>query len=117
MAFSPDNKLPATAGHKSVKLWDIVNGEEQLKLEGQEEWVNNISFSPDRQLLASISIDKTIKLWDVVTGTEQQIVKCGEFRLESPLSHSLTTGDSTHVTFVNESHVDIMFFWLDMKGI
>jgi len=117
MAFSPDNKLPATAGHKSVKLWDIVNGEEQLKLEGQEEWVNNISFSPDGQLLASISIDKTIKLWDVVTGVEQQTAKGGEFRLESPLSHSLTTGDSTHVTFVNRSHVDIMFFWLDREGI
>jgi hypothetical protein len=53
----------------------------------------------------------------VVTGTEQQTVKGGEFRLKSPLSHSLITGDSIHVTFVNESHVDIMFFWLDMKGI
>jgi WD40 repeat protein len=117
MAFSPDSKLLATAGDKSVKLWDIVAGEEQQKLEGHEEWVNNIAFSPDGKLLASISIDKTIKLWDVVTGAEQQTVKGGEFRLESPLSHSLTTGDSTYVTFVNESHVDVMFFWLDMKGI
>ncbi|KAF7507209.1 hypothetical protein GJ744_010891 [Endocarpon pusillum] len=117
MTFSPDGKLLATAGDKSVKLWDIVTGDEQQKLEGHEEWVNNIAFSPDGKLLASISIDKTIKLWNVVTGAEQQTVKGVEFRLESPLSHSLTTGDSTHVTFVNESHVDVLFFWIDMKGI
>jgi hypothetical protein len=117
VAFSPDSKLLATAGDKSVKLWDVVRGKERQKLEGHEEWVNGITFSPDGKLLASISIDKTIKLWDVATGAEKRTVEGGEFRLESPLSHSLTTGDSTHVTFVNESDVDVMFFWLDMNGI
>lgn len=117
IAFSPDSKLLATAGDKSVKLWDVVRGKELQKLEGHEEWVNGITFSPDGKLLASISIDKTIKLWDVATGAEKRTVEGGEFRLESPLSHSLTTGDSTHVTFVNESDVDVMFFWLDMNGI
>jgi WD40 repeat protein len=117
MIFSPDMKLLATAGDKSVKLWDIVECKEQRKLEGHEEWVNGIAFSPDGKLLASISIDKTIKLWDVATGAAQRTVDGGDFRLESPLSHSLTTGDSTHVTFVNESKAEVMFFWLDVEGI
>jgi WD40 repeat protein len=116
MIFSPDSKLLATAGHKSVKLWDTANGE-QHNFKGHEEWVNNIVFSPDAKSLASISINKIIIVWDVVTGAVQHTVNGRELRLESPLSHSLTTGDSAHVTFVNESHFDIMLFWIDMEGI
>ena len=117
MAFSPNGRLLATAGDKSVKLWDTAYGQELRNLKGHNEWVNGICFSPDGKLLASISIDKTIKLWDVTTGAVKQRVEGAEFRHESPLSHSMTTGESTHVTFINESDVDVMFFWLDMNGI
>lgn len=38
-------------------------------LEGHEEAVLDISFSPDSKFLASVSGDKTIRLWDVLTET------------------------------------------------
>lgn len=117
MAFSPDGRLLATAGDKSIKLWNLVTGEEQQNLTSHDEWVNNIIFSPDGKLLASISIDRTINLWDLVTGAAQRTIQGGKRRLGSPLSHSLVSGEATHVTFVNESYVDVMFFWLDMNGI
>ncbi|EPS35603.1 hypothetical protein H072_10957, partial [Dactylellina haptotyla CBS 200.50] len=37
-------------------------------LEGHENWIRSVAFSPDGQTIASGSDDKTIKLWDTITG-------------------------------------------------
>jgi serine/threonine protein kinase/Tol biopolymer transport system component len=41
-------------------------------LEGNADWVNAVSFSPDGQYALSGAADHTIKLWEVVTGREIQ---------------------------------------------
>jgi WD40 repeat protein len=41
----------------------LANLREQNRLDGHENSVRSISFSPDGQILASASADKTIKLW------------------------------------------------------
>ncbi len=41
-------------------------------LEGNADWVNAVSFSPDGQYALSGAADNTIKLWEVVTGREIQ---------------------------------------------
>lgn len=41
-------------------------------LEGHDDWVRSVAFSPDGQWLASGSDDKIIKLWDTTTGVLQQ---------------------------------------------
>ena len=46
-----------------------------LILEGHEELVTSVSFSPDGTLLASGSGDRTVKLWEVGSGQEKAILE------------------------------------------
>jgi WD40 repeat protein len=36
-------------------------------LEGHQQWVKAIAFSPEGQILVSGSFDQTLKLWDLHT--------------------------------------------------
>jgi hypothetical protein len=58
-----------------VRLWDATTGEERQKLEGHDNWVNVVVFSPDGQTVASASMDRTVRLWDATTGEERQKLK------------------------------------------
>jgi WD40 repeat protein len=115
--FSPDSRLLASAGDKTVKIWNVYNYRELFKLEKHQDWMTNIIFSHDSKLLASVSIDKSVCVWSVTNGALVITTSGDNIRLESPLSHSLTTGDSTHVTFSNQSNFDINCFWTDTQGI
>ena len=71
VSFSQDSQILASASRdKTIKLWNRVNGELIITLEGHEHDVNGISFSPApaSQTLASASSDGTVKLWNVKTG-------------------------------------------------
>jgi WD40 repeat protein len=47
-------------------------------LEGHSDPVQSVSFSPDGQLLASVSNDRTIKLWDPTTGALKHTLSTDE---------------------------------------
>lgn len=55
-----------------VLICDKNNAEE---LEGHEEYVTNIAFSPDGMRLASSSQDYTIRIWDTGTNSTLKILK------------------------------------------
>ena len=47
---------------------NIDEASERNRLEGHDQGVNSVTFSPDGKMLASASDDKTIKLWNAQTG-------------------------------------------------
>eukprot|EP00003_Mantamonas_plastica_P006273 TRINITY_DN1509_c0_g2_i2.p1 TRINITY_DN1509_c0_g2~~TRINITY_DN1509_c0_g2_i2.p1 ORF type:complete len:280 (-),score=80.51 TRINITY_DN1509_c0_g2_i2:50-889(-) len=50
-------------------LWDPVNSKKYLeRMTGHQQLVNQVSFSPDGNYIASASFDKSIKIWDGKTG-------------------------------------------------
>ena len=68
MAFSPDGRLLATAGEKTVRLWNPATGERIRTLTGHTDSVWAVAFSPYGRLLATGSGDKTARLWNPATG-------------------------------------------------
>ena len=54
VSFSPDGKTLASAGYDTVRLWDVVSGEETATMPMHHRgYVKSVSFSPDGRTLAS----------------------------------------------------------------
>jgi WD40 repeat protein len=79
LLFAPSlSIIRQTHGDSLRKYFDMMPsvpdrwGAERQKLEGHDEDVSAVAFSPDDKTVASGSDDKTVRLWDVVTGAEMQ---------------------------------------------
>ena len=46
-----------------------------IELQGHQNWVKSVSWSPDSKYIASSSLDRTIRVWDTNTGTCIQSLK------------------------------------------
>jgi WD40 repeat protein len=70
-AFSPDGKLVACGGpgeeHFTGRfaLWDVESRREIANIRGHRDSINAVAFSPNNQMLATVSNDGTIKIWQV----------------------------------------------------
>ena len=88
VSFSLDGQILASGSlDGNIYLWDVTKGELKQKLENQNLMrvsmnmypprIHSVSFSPDRQILASGGPGNTIRLWDVVTGSQKQTTLIG----------------------------------------
>jgi WD40 repeat protein len=65
--FSPDSQSILVAStDKTIQLWRWPDGKLSQVLEGHQDWVYNVRFSPDNQFIVSSGggSDKTLKLWN-----------------------------------------------------
>ena len=72
VAYSADGKTLACGGpkHEKIILWDLANGKKIKTLDGHNDLLNSLEFSPDGKRLVTCSLAETVKLWDVETGKE-----------------------------------------------
>ncbi|RKU17969.1 hypothetical protein C6503_10205 [Candidatus Poribacteria bacterium] len=75
-SFSPDGQTLATWNwsDKVVYLWDVSTGNFRNTLSVNPK-KDNVSFSLDGQILATVNNDNTIELWDVFRGNRQNILE------------------------------------------
>ena len=95
-AFSPDDKLLATASAKNiVRIWDVESGTELAAIAGHTGLVEHVAFNPAGSGLLTASHDGTARLWDVdgVLTTTRQPSLPSAFAQFSPDGTRVVTGD------------------------
>lgn len=86
--FSPDGKWLLSGGGTEFQssgdekrqlaefvLWDLATGTEKARLQGHENKIYVVRFSPDGKRFVTGSADRTIRLWDTVSVKELAVLK------------------------------------------
>jgi WD40 repeat protein len=70
LAFSPDNRLLATANDDSTaRLFEIATGKEMARF-AHDSAVETIAFSPDSRWMATGSLDASARIFETASGSE-----------------------------------------------
>lgn len=86
LAYSPNGngKFLATVGKELAfggkeqaiaTIWDVSSGKVVQSLTGHNGIIQDLAFSPDGKLLATVGTDSTIRLWDYEKGMEKDSLK------------------------------------------
>ncbi|GAC1502875.1 MAG: NB-ARC domain-containing protein [Ktedonobacteraceae bacterium] len=98
--------LAAGTANGKVELWRLPEGTPCLTLdiEGHDEWVRSVAFSPQGDLLASGNDDETVCLWDVASGQQLAALRAHSGRIYSvafsPRNDLLASGGDEHVIHI-----------------
>src|SRR5262249_29099286 len=94
LAIAPDGRRALSASaDQTVRLWDVLSGQELRCFKGHTDEVTAVAFAPDGREAASGGRDRCVRLWDVQTGEARGCwrghtddvtsVACGNGRLVS----------------------------------
>tara|TARA_R110002049_G_scaffold2750_9_gene22396 strand:+ start:73715 stop:75799 length:2085 start_codon:yes stop_codon:yes gene_type:complete len=93
LSFSSDGKRLAVGvrvekGDAKIAIFDVGSGERVSFLSGHHKAVNELSFSPDDQTLASCGGDNLVRRWDTKTWEEKAAVVGYSMPVSSVAFHS-----------------------------
>src|SRR6185437_2241407 len=78
VAFSPDDRLLATAGvDGALRLFSTASGRELAVLRHDTTTLQDLDFSPDGRLVAATGLGGRIVVWDVAGRSLDQVVEHG----------------------------------------
>lgn len=69
--FSPDGQQLAGCHDTFISIWDVSTGSETHRLSGHANPIQDISFSPNGEMLASAGHDGIVIVWDVASGKQR----------------------------------------------
>ncbi len=67
--FSPNGEMLACSSGKDIYVWSLENRNISTVISGHTDGISSIAFSPDGELIASVSHDETLRVWQTDTGT------------------------------------------------
>jgi WD40 repeat protein len=92
LAITPDSRkgLSASGGPNAtdttIRLWNLVNGQNLKTYPIHRQWVTSLAISPDGLCVLSTSHDRTVRYWELATGKVLAVlrghpgwVKCAVF--------------------------------------
>src|SRR5262249_26815543 len=87
VAFSPDGKALASAGHQEINFWDVTTGKNTGTLQAGEggPWTGPkcVAISPDGKTVASGGYDGQIRLWEVTKARTIPSINGHEYDINS----------------------------------
>ena len=75
VAFSTDGtRIVSGSDDKSVRVWDVLMGEQLNVLNGHTELVTLVTFSMDGMRIVSGSCDESVRVWDTLTAEQLNVL-------------------------------------------
>jgi WD40 repeat protein len=91
LSFRHDSNILASASADgTIRLWNLTNGQEikTLKRRGLSYPLWNVSFSPDRKKVVSVSDDALVQVWNAETQDYKQLISQGCNQLHDYLKNN-----------------------------
>jgi WD40 repeat protein len=73
LAFGPNGQLISGSRDRTLRLWQVSDGQCLQVLAGHQSQVHGVSLSPDGQRLLSASRDGTVRWWHLASGQCQGV--------------------------------------------
>src|SRR5579885_2140911 len=84
VCYSPNGQqIVSGSWDKSIRIWDVTNGQLIHTLNGHTHYVTSVCYSPNGQQIVSGSADNSIRIWDASNG---QLI--GNFKSKEEASKS-----------------------------